>query len=243
MSTVARFLGRFGNNIFQLSAALKLSNGEEVLVNPGKYTGKDGFTNIKITNKNWTIPPGNYQHKKWLLPKEQLLYYIKKVEVPSYKWALHIRGKDYLHIYPDCVRSREHILHQFEYFNLNPTEVKVVTDDPVFAKTLVPQQCKIIRSDHFLKDWWILRNAENLILSPGTFSYTAAYLGDHNRVIMPRLWPWDIILKKDPTSVERGIDLKFDTWELEQEYIKKENTETIRKLLPLTERYKWKRLK
>ena len=32
---------------------------------------------------------------------------------------------------------------------------------------------------------------------------------------MPRLWPWDIILKKDPTSVERGIDLKFDTWELE----------------------------
>jgi hypothetical protein len=66
-----------------------------------------------------------------------------------------------------------------------------------------------------LKDWWILRNAENLLLSPGTFSYTAAYLGNHNRVIMPRLWPWDIILKKDPTSVERGLDLKFDTWELE----------------------------
>ena len=49
MSTIVKFLGRFGNNIFQLSAALKLSNGGEVLVNPGRYTGIDGFTNLKLT--------------------------------------------------------------------------------------------------------------------------------------------------------------------------------------------------
>jgi hypothetical protein len=79
----------------------------------------------------------------------------------------------------------------------------------------VPYDCEIIRSADFITDWWILRNSYNIITSPGTFSYTAAYLGNHERVIMTRRSLWDVTGIVDNTSITKGIDLKFDTWELE----------------------------
>lgn len=241
MSTIVKFLGRFGNNIFQLSAALKLSNGGEVLVNPGRGTGIDGFVNLKLTQKGQNFPGGYYQNKKWLVPKEKLLPYIKKVNTPRYDWTLHIRGTDYK-LFTGVLRSREYICYQLHWLNIEPKDIKVITDDITYAKQLVPDGCDIIRSPDFITDWWILRNSYNIITSPGTFSYTAAYLGDHERVIMARQCLWDILGSgmRDSTSVSRGIDLKFDTWELEQEYKDIKNPKTIHELLITNKIKQWK---
>lgn len=241
MSTIVKFFGRFGNNIFQLSAALKLSNGGEVLVNPGRYTGIDGFENLKLTWNGQNFRKGYYQDRRWLLPKEEMLPYIKKVSAPSYEWVLHIRGGDYIHIFNSLLRSREHILYQLNYFKIRPENLVIVTDDINYTQSLLPDKYNILHSDSFIYDWWILRNAKNIILSPGTFSYTAAYLGDHDRVIMPRLWPWDLCDSRDITSVRRGIDLKFDTWELEQEYKDIKNPKSIRELLLTNRIEQWKK--
>lgn len=230
MSTIVKFLGRFGNNIFQLSAALKLSNGGEVLVNPGRGTGINGFVNLKLTQEAQNFPVGYYQHKKWLLPKEEILPYIKKVSTPRYDWTLHIRGTDYKR-FPGVLRSREYILYQLHWLKLRPKDIKVITDDISYAKQLVPYDCEVIRSEDFITDWWILRNSFNIITSPGTFSYTAAYLGNHERVIMAKQCLWDVLNTQDNTSVSKGIDLKFDTWELEQEYKDIKNTKSIHELL------------
>lgn len=240
MSTIVKFFGRFGNNIFQLSAALKLSNGGEVLVNPGRGTGIDGFVNLKLTQKEQNFPKGYYQDKKWLIPKEELLPYIKKVNTPKYDWTLHIRGADYK-LFPGVLRSREHIFYQLHWLNIRPKDIKVITDDITYAARLVPYDCEIIRSEDFITDWWILRNSYNIITSPGTFSYTAAYLGNHDRVIMAKQCLWDVISMQDNTSVSKGIDLKFDTWELEQEYKDIKNPKSIRELLITNRIEQWKR--
>lgn len=240
MSTIVKFLGRFGNNIFQLSAALKLSNGGEVLVNPSRGTGADGFVNLKLTNKEQNFPWGYYQHKKWLLPKEEILPYIKKVDAPRYDWTLHIRGTDYKR-FTGVLRSREHICYQLHWLNLRPKDIKVITDDIDYAKQLVPHDCEIIRSADFITDWWILRNSYNIITSPGTFSYTAAYLGDHERVIMTKQSLIDVVNLRDRTSVSKGIDLKFDTWELEQEYKDIKNPKSIHELLITNRIEQWKK--
>lgn len=216
MSDICKFTARFGNNIFQLSAALKISNGN-LLVNPGRGTGIAGFTNLKLTDKNPTIKIGYYQDRKWLLPKEEILPYIKKVNAPSYEWVLHVRGGDYIRMFNKVLRSRQHILYQLEYFNIKPKDLIIVTDDINYTRRLLPDTYKILSSESFIYDWWVLRNARNIILSPGTFGYTAAYLGNHDRVIMPSLGPWDIVKTKDPTSVKCWKDLKFPTWELEKD--------------------------
>ena len=242
MSTIVKFLGRFGNNIFQLSAALKLSNGGEVLVNPGRGTGIDGFVNLKLTYQAQNFPGGYYQHKKWLLPKEEILPYIKKVNTPRYDWTIHIRGTDYK-LFPGVLRSREHICYQLCWLNIRPKDIKVITDDIAYATKLVPYDCEIIRSKDFITDWWILRNSYNIITSPGTFSYTAAYLGNHERVIMTRQSLWDVTGIIDNTSITKGIDLKFDTWELEQDYINIENPKTIHELLISNRIQQWKQQK
>lgn len=241
MSTIVKFFGRFGNNIFQLSAALKLSNGGEVLVNPGSGTGIDGFVNLKLTQKEQNFLIGCYQNRKWLLPKEVILPYIKKVSTPSYEWVLHIRGGDYIRVFNKVLRSRAHILHQLKYFNIKPEDLVIVTDDVKYTQYLLSDKYNILHSNSFIYDWWVLRNARNIILSPGTFSYTAAYLGDHDKVIMPRLWPWDLGDSKDTTSVKHGIDLKFDTWELEQEYKYIKKSKSIRELLLTNRIQQWKK--
>jgi hypothetical protein len=141
------------------------------------------------------------------------LHYIKKVNTPSYEWVLHVRGGDYIRVFNKLLRSREHILHQLEYLNIKPKDLLIVTDDMDYTSKLLPNTYKILSSESFIYDWWVLRNARNIILSPGTFSYTAAYLGDHDRVIMPRLGPEDVL--KYPSNVDSWQDLKFPTWELE----------------------------
>lgn len=204
---VVQFQGRFGNQIFQLSAGLKTCR--PVLVNPGAYTEyiKNFFCNLDLTDsQNIDITKYKWINKDYLVPKEELLQYIQFRAAPRFDTVLHIRGTDYKYQQPfnKVLRSTEVLQESINLLGVKNNEVTVITDDIPYAKSVMPKGCKIYRCKDDLTDWYAISNAYNIILSPGTFSYTAAYLGTPEKVVFPKLW----VNQFFGTS----LNLKFDDW-------------------------------
>lgn len=216
---IVQFQGRFGNNIFQLSAAIKQCNGDLTRIKAnrlGPENTEHGFVNLAYTRDAITIPRGCYQSKEFLVSKEQLLYFIKKIDAPLFDTVLHIRGGDYKQ--PGWNRlqlNKQQLQEAINLLKVRNKDVFVVTDDPEYALSVMPEGCNLLHSADYLKDWWILRNANSIITSAGTFSYTAAYLSDAEKVIFPKIWIWDFKSEdfcKSTFSVTKGIHLKQDNW-------------------------------
>lgn len=205
--TVVKFAGRFGNQIFQLSAGLKTR--KPVLVNPDIYAEyiKNFFCNLKLTDsKNVDITNYKWLNKDYLVSKEELLQYIQFRVAPRFDTVLHIRGKDYKKYKPfnKLLRSTEVLQESINLLGVKNSEVIVITDDKPYAKRVMPSGCKIYRGKDDLSDWYAIGNAYNIILSPGTFSYTAAYLGNPEKVVFPKLWANQFF--------GTVFNLKFDDW-------------------------------
>lgn len=116
---------------------------------------------------------------------------------------IHIRGGDFL--------ASSAFLHSDYYINSvnwfkkkNPNMVfYIVTDDVNYAKKLCPDfeivggssstEIDSFKADHHIggpiwKDWTIILNAKNLIISASSFSWWPTWLGDCENVIAPMYW-------------------------------------------------------
>lgn len=75
------------------------------------------------------------------------------------------------------------------------------------AKTILGENVSIYKGTD-LESFWVMYYAKNLIISPSTFSWWAAYLGEAERVIYPKYWPSDFNYDEvDLTVYKKGVDL------------------------------------
>ena len=205
-------MGGFANNLWCLSAALKTLGKPILEIENSKIRDDfyDYFADSVVTfrRQGITFPPVYYQHKYFLVPKEKILPYVKIEDTECLKWACHIRLGDYLANadYARTIPSAARLMGLFDYLSLTPNQVTFITDSPEIFRRLYPKDWNV-RSTN--QDFSLLTNAENIIMSASTFSWWAAYLGNHKLIFYPSQWYCDFV-RVDPTCAAKGTDLIFD---------------------------------
>lgn len=194
MSKVVGVYGQFGNSIFQLSAGIKLY-GTDIKLNPYNsrklnYLSNFYNNNIEFTYDAPDICGYRYINKKYLIDKNVINKFLQYRNTPVFDVVMHIRGGDYKQIpgFRECVRPTEVLQESINILGVKNKEVIIITDDIPHAMQVMPKGCRIYRGYDAMTDWYSIFNASCIILSPGTFSYTAAYLGNPQTVVFPRLW-------------------------------------------------------
>lgn len=72
---------------------------------------------------------------------------------------------------------------------LNEQSIVVISDDQSWVSKNIDFKNMIIhKSNSYLEDWYLMKNAKNLIISNSTFSLTAAWAGNVNNVFYPSKW-------------------------------------------------------
>lgn len=219
MLSVIHLDGRFGNWLWNISAGLTKSDNVKVSDNNLGLIEKliiNKYLDIQFTTLPSQLSKGTHQSKQFLADKQLILPYIKYIDTPHYEYVIHIRGEDYFQYqdsYAKCIRTKDTINKQIEALGCKEKDIIVITNDTILSSKLLPNAC-IKQSNNPLYDWWSITNAHNLIIAPSSFSWWAAYLGNHNKVIAPALWPMDFkgVSAHDDTSAKNHQDIMQDNW-------------------------------
>lgn len=211
----------FGNMLFTLIEHA-VGGGELYAPDDSKEYIDEFFTNLNCTFINRDTVPSLHPQKDFFisletaeqLPKDKILSFLKKPnEVPSFKHVCHLRFGDFMLKWPYCEikPTRLYIEDAARELGITLEDITFVTDTPGFAKLILGQNIHIYDSGSQLGDFWALVNAtESLIMSPSTFSFWGAYLGNAKRVIFPKNWAEDIILqgkRNYPHTFAAGTEL------------------------------------
>ena len=219
MQSIIHLDGRFGNWLWNLSAGLTKSDNIRVSSKDLSIIEKliiNKYLDIQFTNLPSELSKGTHQSKQFIVDKDLILPYIKQIDTPHYDNVIHIRGEDYF-LYQDsyakCVRNKDIIDKQLQALDCDEKDIVVITNDTLLASKLLPNAC-IKQSNNPLYDWWSITNACNVIMAPSSFSWWAAYLGNHDKVIAPELWPMDFpgVSAHDDTSAKNHKDIMMDNW-------------------------------
>lgn len=202
--------GGMGNALFTISRAIK--NGGNFTFCP--YMTNKEYYDRMLQNIDWQFS-GVTENKGYeirldsLVDKKEIEKYIKKVEAPTYKYVIHLRFGDYIEKYPYClVKANEYYVKDAcKRLGITVNDLMIVTDDSLMAQGMLGRDINIFDGND-LESFWVLYNAENLIMSPSTFSWWAAYLGKAKRVIYPKYWAEDYnVSSADNTTFKRGVEL------------------------------------
>ena len=104
------------------------------------------------------------------------------------KVICNVRGGEYRTV-PDLILPKKY--WEMAIKRLGASEIEVITDDPTYAKQLIPQATIFNGSivDHFER----LFTADYLILSNSAFGFFPAALGNAKEVIAPKYWSrWNV---------------------------------------------------
>lgn len=80
----------------------------------------------------------------------------------------------------------------------------MMSDSPSKVREMFGEDLRVHEESDTLRAFWTLCNADYLIGSMSTFSYWAAYLGQHKGVAFPDEW---FFVKSDGTFAQRLDDL------------------------------------
>jgi hypothetical protein len=73
--------------------------------------------------------------------------------------------------------------------SVNEQSIVIISDDPSWVSENINFKNMVIhKSNSYLEDWCLMKNAKNLIISNSTFSLTAAWAGNVNNVFYPSKW-------------------------------------------------------
>lgn len=208
MKTV-QLIGRFGNVLWELAAAIKAFGSPEefVAIHEAGISSEyeKWFQGITFVNKAdvdeekmkyhdqcdyEAIPPdtrhlkGYWQHIRYIEGVDMRAFFLPEPLENEYT-LLHIRGGDFFPAsYP--VPGREYYLRAMEQLNVSPAHCRIITDDPEFAKGLLPE-VKIWRED-LITDFCRLLGAQFVVCASSTFSWWGGYMGNAEQVIIPSRW-------------------------------------------------------
>lgn len=128
-----------------------------------------------------------------ILPGLQSLQSISKLPASPYA-AIHVRRGDYVAVpkYAESfgVCEAEYFARSVQLLDGN-LPIYVASDDHEWVQnelTSLNPRIELYRGDDLFQDLAMLAKASQLILSNSTFSWWAAYLGDHHKVICPEPW-------------------------------------------------------
>ena len=195
-----------------------------------RVDGNNSFNIDKIKNHNGDIIVDSYaQRSEYFIPYRDDL--IKEFNLPAPLYNIpedallvHIRETDYKDI--NFFLGYDFYKKAIEDSNFN--NVYIVTDNSYCetVQKLVAEGCKLVTegyvdkfelssNDRSMFDFMSLYSAKNIFLSQSSFSWWAAFLGDHNKIIFPYKeknvqWPLN------PGSDD--IDLYFDLENISVKY-------------------------
>ena len=73
--------------------------------------------------------------------------------------------------------------------SVNEQPIVIISDDPSWVSENINFKNMVIhKSNSYLEDWFLMKNAKNLIISNSTFSLTAAWAGNVKNVFYPSKW-------------------------------------------------------
>lgn len=182
------------------------------------FVRKERYTHADVC----TAPVGYWQNTRWLLSPEVIKQHILVSDVNKYSnsavlqhsLVVHVRGGDFLtsKAHAQSRMSRRLIDSALEHIpGADHESVALVTDDFGYVTHLFGSKYPVLGD---IRDprvaFSTLCAAKNLLVSPGSsFSWWAAYLGEHEHVFFPeKYWPQDIgALATDITSCNTGVGL------------------------------------
>lgn len=232
-SIVVSLAGGLGNCLWQICGAYSCRPEEE---HDLKFTADGNAARNALTTfvkkeryvhyGAYTAPIGYWQNTKWLLPpdivrerilSEDVTAHARK-EVDVFPLIVHVRGGDFLRSAAhQSSRATQQLIDKAVDAcpGLSHKDVAIVTDDLQYVGETFGQRYPVLGDKGDARvAFHTLCCAKNLLISPGsTFSWWAAYLGKHERVLFPsRVWPQDIgALDYDLTSCTSGRDLVPDS--------------------------------
>lgn len=204
MDNVACMMGRFANQLWELSAATIVfgkGNFKANLSLCGTYEAKafENFQGIDVKQNlddtDCLMKPGYYQHKRWLADPNVIKSYIRKPDdIPHLPAAIHIRLDDYTrnNDYAPYIIKRRYIEDSCKKMGLKLSDCVVFTDSPEAVHSLYGDDLNVYDEKDGLRAFWMLVEADYLICSASTYSYWAAYLGNHKRFTMPIHWHFPV---------------------------------------------------
>ena len=128
-------------------------------------------------------------------------------EIPSSNdLVIHIRLGDYVNI--GCVTLKD--LYKRVIINESFDKCYIVTDDPnrSYLDEFKDMGC-LIRSNSILEDFIFLKNAKKIVISKSSYSWTAAYISNAEKIYFPlsdNQWPMSANPTWEDTDI-RPIDL------------------------------------
>jgi hypothetical protein len=204
---------RFGNNLFQIFAAIQHAQeyNFEVKFVSTSYLDKKSkhiFSFIEQQTPPHNIFTFTNNYHTYLLPPtsesfvweslSQNINYINKLDKqyilsvlclnPEYhnKTILYVRGDDYLSLQLYTKRTIKYYKNAIEALNVNYEDVICCTDDIEYAKTLLKDLPITYSHGTWIEDFLLGIGAKNLIITNSTFSVWAAYLSNAENVIRPK---------------------------------------------------------
>lgn len=154
------------------------------------------FSNIKNMQVGFIVD--NMIDKYEMIKDIDIKRYLTIENEESYKipekdeLVIHIRLGDYFHVGGGAVIDKQNYIN---IINMeNPTKCTILTDSPDsdYIKTFVDIGCHINRGSE-LEDFVYIKNAKKICISNSTFSWTAAYISDAEKIYWPissNKWPY-----------------------------------------------------
>lgn len=190
----------------------KADRMEDYFLNPLPRLTEDA-SNYQKSEYHWEYRPyrvrGNwnmfnhFQSEKYFSHCSDLIrhYFTLKDEQPQNEFiAVHIRRTDYdNHFHPRI--GSEYYREAIKHF---PNERFVIfSDDPKEAYSVMKdsgcENFSIHNGQHYMDDFGFMKSCKSFIIANSTFSWWAAWLGNHpeKKVIAPKKWFGDFYLKSD----------------------------------------------
>lgn len=200
MDNVVFLMGRFANQLWEISAAIRVfgeGNFKVCLDACGEYERKafENFQGIEVKEKvdvdDICIRAGYYQHKKWLCNPEVIKKYIKRPDdVPHLRAVIHLRLDDYIRNeeYRPYVVKRSYIDEACKRMGIDVKDFVVLSDSPQFVNRLYGDDLIVHEETDDLRAFWTLVEADYVIGSASTYSYWACYLNHHKEFALPLYW-------------------------------------------------------
>jgi len=154
-----------------------------------------GFHKLKIPDNVSLI--GHMQSEKYFMHCHKLIrHYFEQKEISDIviekeSIGLHFRGADYCCAYHPRMTA--------EYYEKalshlpSSHKVYVFSDEIHTCKKMFSSfgsNFEYVETDHYMKDFFLMRQCHHFIISNSTFSWWAAWLGlqDNKKVVAPRIW-------------------------------------------------------